>query len=753
MTKKAANSKPVIKSQQSQKPEPIDSSPEPIQRAKHTSIFNNAYFPYLVIFLFSTSLYFNTLWNKYAFDDIGVICENKFTLKGFGGIKDHITHDANVGFWGEQGNVMFSGGRYRPLSMVTFAIEVGFFGLNPKISHAVNILLFTLTCLVLYHLLLYLFPGNKGTPFYLSVPFIAAMLFAGHPIHTEVVANIKGRDEVLGLLFSLLALFAAIKYVKSQNLLHLIWGAVMFFLALLSKENAITFFAIIPLTYYFFTQAKIKDYALTICLYLIPFILFLYMRGIYTMTGLSFEPNEIINNPFAYLPHDMDGYLQRYATIIMTFILYFKLLIFPHPLTCDYYYNQIPIVGIGDPLFLLSVLINGGLLVYALMGLKKREVYSYAILFYFITFSIVSNLLFSVSVLMNERLIYMSSIGFCLLIAWLLVKAKERFGLPVKAVTGTMVVILLLYSIKTISRNRTWENSLTLFVTDSRTSINSAKVSVAAAEQLNNLTNENLDSLRQNGYLQKVANLLDMNVDVKTIPDSTLRKELLRQAIQYINRGLKIYPTRANAYILLGVVTYKLNNKDLNEAVGYYEKAEALSGGGIYEAWFYMGLTQLENNMPMQAKENFIKALAIKPNEVACRYRLAVAYLNLKINDSAMIWFRKTLELKPSDAGLYHIIGNICGKQLGDTDMAIQCISKAIEYDPNVREFYQDLGTAYNIKNMPDDAIRVSQQCLQKFPNDIASLKMIFLSYIKKGDNQKAQEYGAKVIQLSVVAP
>jgi len=72
-------------------------------------------------------------------------------------------------------------------------------------------------------------PPKKGVPFYFSIPFIATMLFAGHPIHTEVVANIKGRDEIMSLLFSLLALFAAVKYVKTQKITDLIWGAVVFF--------------------------------------------------------------------------------------------------------------------------------------------------------------------------------------------------------------------------------------------------------------------------------------------------------------------------------------------------------------------------------------------------------------------------------------------------------------------------------------------------------------------------------------------
>ena len=749
MAKTAPNKKATTKSKQ---PEPktvsTEIAPQPTSGLQPSSILNQWYIPYLIIFLFSSGIYFNTLWNKYAIDDTLVLTENKFTLQGFGGIKDLMTHDAFVGFFGEKGSELVSGGRYRPLSIVTLAIEVEFFGMNPMISHGVNILLFSLTCILLYHLLKYIIPQKKGTAFYMSVPFIAAMLFAGHPIHTEAVANIKGRDEIMGLLFSLLALFAAVKYVKTQKFFHLVWGTVVFFLALLSKENAITFIVIIPLTYYFFTKAKTKDYLLTVGLYLIPIIGFLAMRTMYTKAGLGAESPEILNNPFAYLTKDTNGYLQRYATVIVTFLLYFKLLIFPHPLTHDYYYNQIPFVGVGDPVFILSFLINAGLLIYAVIGIRKRSIPAYAILFYFITFSIVSNLAFTVGILMNERFVYMCSIGFCLLIAYLIVKAKDRFNLPVQVVTGILVIVLLLYSVKTISRNRVWVDNLTLFLVDSKTSTNSAKVNMSAGGDLTKLVDENFDTLRHNGRLQYITDLLDMNINVASIPDSTLKKEFLKRSMGYLNHTLEIYPTHSNAWLLLGNASYKLN-KAPKEAISYYEKAAQYRVGGYYDAWYNIGCVEIENNMSDQAKGNFIKAMQIKPDEFACRFNLAVAYMNLNMTDSSLYWFKKTLELKPLDGVTYYKMGTIYGKQLGDLDMAIKFISKAVEYNPNVPVYYEDLGVAYGLKGLPDDAIRVSEQCIKKFPDYIPAYRNIAISYNKKGDIQKAHEYEAKVAQLS----
>ena len=698
MAKKSSNSKSSAKGQQ------ISQKPDVSQNSRHRpkgssgSLLDNPYFPYFLIFLFTVAIYFNTLWNNYALDDSVMIWQNKFTLKGLGGIKDLFTHDSLTGFWGEKGSQMVSGGRYRPLSLLTFALEVNFFGLNPRVSHGVNVLLFASTCLLLYHLLLSLIPRRKDTPFYLSIPFISTIIFAGHPIHTEVVANIKGRDEIMGLLFSLLALFFALNYIRQQKPLQLMWGTLCFFLALLSKENAITFIAIIPLTYFFFTKAKLKDYALTVSLFLIPFLVFLYLRSTYTNSRLTTESPEILNNPFAYLPKTTDGFLQHYATVIMTFLLYIKLLIFPYPLTHDYYYNQIPFINIGNPLFFLSLLANGGLLIYALLDLRKKTLPAYAILFYFIAFSIVSNLFFTVGILMNERFVYMPSIGYCLLIAWLL---SDKLKLSGRIMTSTLTVILLLYSVQTISRNRDWEDDVTLVLSDFKTSTKSTKVKMTAGSILTTLAEENFDSLRRSGRLQYVADQLDMKGDVATVPDSTIKRVLLERAMIYQDSSLTIYPTRGATWLNQAATAYKLK-RPVAEVLRYYEKAQEYTAGGSFDALYYMGSMELMNNMYPQAKDNLAKAILLKPDDFQCRFYLALSYNYIGKIDSSVIWLKKSLDIKSTDPQANYVLGSIYSKQLNDPDAAIPYLSKAIEYSPNTGLYYDEMSTAYTkMRNLP----------------------------------------------------
>jgi tetratricopeptide (TPR) repeat protein len=262
------------------------------------------------------------------------------------------------------------------------------------------------------------------------------------------------------------------------------------------------------------------------------------------------------------------------------------------------------------------------------------------------------------------------------------------------------------------------------------------------------LTNENFDTLRPNGRLQYVTDLLDMNADVATVPDSTLKTEFLRRSVEYLTRTVSIYPTHSSAWLLLGNASYKLH-KDPKEALADYEKAADYEAGGSYDIWYNIGCVEKENNMPAQARDHFIKALNLKPDKIDATINLGEVYMNLNMPDSAMYWFRRSLELNPHDGLTYYKMGTLYGKQLNNLDMAAQYISKAIEYDPNVVAYYEDLGVVYGLKNQPDDAIRVSEECLKRFPNYLPALRNIAISYYKKGDMQKAHEYDAKLGQLT----
>jgi tetratricopeptide (TPR) repeat protein len=731
-----------------------------------------AYVPYLIVFLFSFAIYANTIWNKYAIDDTIVVTDNTFTKKGFGGIKDHFTHDMFEGFFGERGAKLVSGGRYRPLSMVTLSIEYEIMRkirgdkrdvitdkniimtdvdpyLNPYLSHFINILLFSLTCVLLYHLMLYILPAVKSPLGNLGIAFFIAMLYAGHPIHTEAVANIKGRDEVMCMLFSLLALYAAVKYVKTQNIIHLLWGTVIYFTALLSKENAITFFAVIPLTFYFFTKAKTKDYITTIGAYAVVAGIFLALRSAYTQAGITQDSPEILNNPFLLATGS-----QRFATSVLTFLYYFKLLVLPHPLTHDYYFNQIPYVDVSNGMFLLSFVINAALVIYALINFKKKTLPVYGILFYFITFSVVSNIFFTVGVLMNERFIYMSSLGFCTLLAYLIIQYVKQ---P-KAAIAVLVIILSLYSVKTYTRNDDWVDSFSLFRKDVAVSPNSAKIQTSVGGDLTKAASGNITLYRDSGVLKSIFDDLsqgsksdaELNAIVN-LPDSTIVKMLLDSSIYHLSEAVRIYPTHSNAWLLMGNAMYKRDHK-AQDVIPIYEKAAQYRVGGYYDAYFNLGVVYNDANNGLKAKDNLLEAYKMKPEVMEIRFLLAQAYAKMNRPDSVEYWLKRGSELKPADAHDYYLIGTSFGKVGNNLPMAIEYLKKATELNPKVELYYEDLGVAYGLNGQFDEAIATAQKLIALNPQYPAAYLNLSVSYLNKGNKALADEWMRKYKEVLATA-
>ncbi len=748
----------------------VTTAAEPVQQVlgAKPAIQFPAWSGYLIIFLFTCMLYSNTLWNKFAIDDTIVLTDNKYTKKGFAGLKDHFSHDMFEGFFGERGARLVSGGRYRPLSMATLTVEYEIMRkirhdkraeindqnvimgdndpyLAPMLSHGINILLFALTGLILYYLLRQILPQKKGTPFYLSLPFLITMLYAAHPMHTEAVANIKGRDEVMCMLLSLLSLLAGVKYVKTKKYIHLVWGVFVYFIALMSKENAITFFAIIPLTYYFFTQAKLKDYAVTLGLYILPVVVFLILRSMFTQAGLTQDSPEILNNPFLAA-----STAQRYATIFLTFLYYFKLLIFPHPLTHDYYFNQIPYIDFNDFRFIASFVVNVALVVYALINLKKKTIASYAILFYFITFSIASNMLFTVGVLMNERFIYMSSLGFCILLSYLLIQSKDRFKISTPVILSIFVLILSLYSYKTFSRNFDWKDSFTLFRRDVQHSPNSAKIQTSVGGDLTKAADNNIAELKRTGKIKEYFSDLscgskseeELNA-IQNLPDTTVKQMLLDSSIAHLNEALRVYNTHSNAWLLLGNALYKRHH-NADEVIPVYEKAAASRVGGYYDAWFNLGIVYNDNKTPAKAKEALLKAYEAKPDQPESYFMLAQVSAKLNQPDSVDYWLKRGSELKKPDAADYYVIGTNFGKVAGNFNKAIEFLTKAVELNPKAELYYEDLGVAYGMNQQFDQAIAVSKKLVEINPNYPAAYMNLSISYHNKGDAKLAEEYKQK---------
>lgn len=487
--------------------------------------------PAAILMILAVALYAIGVGYGYVLDDEIVFLKNDFVQKGFGGIRQIFAADSFLGYFKEP-KLLLEGGRYRPLSLATFAMEVGMFGPgHTAISHGINIFLYGLTGIFLYRILLGLFPIGEGGRWYFSLPFIAAVFFVMHPLHVECVANIKGRDEILALLGGLGALWATLKYFDSGKIWWLLIASVSLLLGMFAKENALTFLAVIPLTVAVFTKVPVSRSIMAALPLLLTALIFIFIRykALGYMLDTGQKNTDIMNNPFV----DMNGG-EKLATIFLTLGWYVKLLFVPYPLTIDYYPYHVPKVGWGDWRAILSLLLYAGMAVWALRNIRKNSIPAYAILFYLITLSIVSNLFVSVGTFMNERFAYMPSVAFCLLAGWFFarklpqwLKEKPDSNIPL----GILIVlpIAALYAFVVVKRIPDWQDGLT---------INKAAVMVSPGSARSHC-------FYVTGLYEKVYSGLKSKEE---------KKPLVDEMEYHINESLRINPKYSAAMIMKAAI-------------------------------------------------------------------------------------------------------------------------------------------------------------------------------------------------------
>ncbi|HLP93920.1 MAG TPA: hypothetical protein VK168_07770 [Saprospiraceae bacterium] len=499
-----------------------------------------------VVFL----LYGLTISFGYLQDDQIYIWDNAFVQKGFAGLAEIFGNDSLLGFYKDP-KIMLEGGRYRPLPLATFAMEIGLFGKESAwAGHFMNVLWYVLCTLLLFRILLALFPRQEGASWYQGIAFWATVLFMLHPLHVEVVSNIKSRDEIMAMVGSLGALWAVMKYFDTQTDRYRWMAAGFFLLGLLSKENTVTFLAVIPLTIWVFSHVSLGRAVNAVLPLLGSLGLFLLMRMV-ALQKLGTHPDELVLNPF----FGMNG-MERLATIFLALGWNLKLLFVPHPLTIDYYPYHVPKVTWADWRPLVSLAIYAGLGWWAFKTLRKEKsgqqgnwsVPAYSVLYFLFTISIVSNLFVRTSTFMNERYLYLPSVAFCLAAAWFGVKKlPELLGnrqvWPGYAVLG---IVAALFAVRTWTRIPDWGG-------DGSRLVESA-IQVSGNSYRANYYYANLLYEKQYKPLEKATDQASV----------AQRTAILTEIEPYLNKSLQINPgyrLAAPMKVQLAVIRY---NQDKN---------------------------------------------------------------------------------------------------------------------------------------------------------------------------------------------
>ena len=625
--------------------------------------------PYIIIMLFSIALYANTFKHQYALDDEIVISKNEYVLRGIAGIPDIFSKDLFDSFYKQMNTTaQLAGGRYRPLAVATFAIEQEFIGTRQDAAfepncwdfnhngkkdieedvngdgnyndkdlkskgfgfrHINNTLFYGLSvCILFLFLSTVVFKENKLTAFVIS------LLFLAHPLHTEVVANVKSRDEIFSFLFMILSLHLAHQYAIKRSIKYLIWTCVCFFCALLSKEYGVVLLVLIPLSIYLFdtNRFSVTKYFGLMAGLAICFAVYYGIRSTIVITESNLQDAELMNNP--YLLADE---AQQMATKLFIFLNYFLLMIFPHPLSSDYGYNSIPYKDFSDFRVSIAILFLIGSVVGGLVAFRRKNWSAFAIAFYMLTILLVTNLIFNIGATMGERLAFHASLGFCMLLGYGLVWIGEKLNM--KQVTWVLLLpILILYSIKTYTRNNAWKNDITLSLTDV----------------------ENMpESIALNG------NASSRNLDLSEFPaNKSKEKAYIRKAISYGNKAVKLHPGFVNGYLNLGLGYAKLEKYDSAKYVWdiafkiyphhpskpiYYN----LLADVYYKQGFNMGSLKRWNEGVILLQ----KAVELTPNNARYWYDLGGFAFNAADYVKAKQAWNKAYQLNPKDPDIIKVQG------------------------------------------------------------------------------------------------
>ena len=337
----------------------------------------------------------------------------------------------------------FSNGHYHPITTLSYVMDYKLHGLKAKPFHITNLAIHILACIAVF-IFIQLLVRNQ------FIAFFTALLFGIHPTHVESVAWISGRKDLLCTLFYVAALYTYLLYLNSRNRKHLIYTFMLFILALLSKSMAVTLPFILLLLDYF-KERKING---KVVLEKAPFIVLSFIFGYVSV--LAQKANNSLADP------DTVSLGLRILFGCYALIMYIVKLFSFGNLSAFYNY---PLLDNGKlPLLYYLMPLLATLLFFALIKMKKhKKVPWFGFGFFLITISVVLQFIPAGNVIMADRYTYLPYVGLFFIIASLADYYYKNLKLLKPIVPSAVFIYCILCAYVSFSRNKVWEDSMTLW--------------------------------------------------------------------------------------------------------------------------------------------------------------------------------------------------------------------------------------------------------------------------------------------------
>ncbi|CAN7939236.1 unnamed protein product, partial [Ixodes hexagonus] len=615
---------------------------------------------------------------------------------------------------------------YRPLCVLTFRLNYWLHELRPMGYHLGNVLLHCAVCLLFLRL----------SSMFLSeaASVAAALLFAVQPVHTEAVTGVVGRAESLSSVFFLLAFLA---YSRCAQRWSSTGDDVMGFAV--SRLLHLPCFMIskirfsIPLTTPFLSSSlashdlDLRSSTSTFQGGLFFFLVLLFAR----LLSLPHHtwPRCRFDNPAAASPSP-----TRQLTFWYLLPLNSWLLLFPWGLCCDWTMGSVPLVqSPWDPrnaatLALLAALAALAWTAFCSASARHSDVIFVSLSLVAFPFLPASNLFFHVGFVVAERILYLPSMGFCLLVAhgWhtLLRHAQLRSPYGYRFLWLGLLLVIATHSIKTFIRNYDWESEYSIFMAGLRVNCQNAKLynNVGHALEGQGQFSRALE------YFLKAASVqpddIGAHINVGRTYNNLLMYEEAERAFWKAKDLLprprpgepykaRIAPNHLNVFLNLANLISR-NGSRLEEADGLYRQAISMRVDYI-QAYINRGDILIKLNRTKEAQEVYQRALQLDSSNADIHYNLGVVFLEQGKPDDALSYFNKALELDPShEQALMN--SAILIQESGSPKLrqvAFQRLQRLLERGKANERVYFNLGMLSMDESKPRDAERWFQDAIR----------------------------------------
>ena len=559
---------------------------------------------------------------------------------------------------------------YRPLVISLFAIEYSLFGQAPHIDHAINVIVYGI---LVFYFFLFIRKCLDGYPYKESFALICSLLFLAHPLHSEVVNNIKCRDELIALLFILLAALQMLHYYEDRIKKRLVYFSLFVLIALFSKFTAAVFIVLIPLTLFFFSKISKKQLVYFALGSLACFILYRRSRR-YLVPDKEIRIFYHFENP---LYSENLSLIGKVLFALKTFGTYVKLLLFPYPLRFYYGSALIPTqVSFFDFDIIVGILF---VFVAAYLCYRfKNKIAFFGLLFFLLSIAPLTNLVSPVAGILGERLVFTASIGFIILITALFfslsnqIPAKFSKGIvflqkPLIYVSGLLIISMFYIW----NRNTAWDSEFSLYEHD-------AQYSEKSGGQNNLLANKYYEQL--------------LNGDSKYD-----RQTLLEKCLKHYNLALTDDSTLYSAFNNAGAIYFSyFNQTDL--ALGYFKRAILNNPSPYPQAYENVGNCYKKKGDFIQSFKNYRIATMQNPYQYKSYTELMNLLIESKRLSAALPIIQEAAKNFPKD---YIVTSQYANYYLlsGQMEMGMNKLEEAYQLSPNRKLAEYLYGKWFELKN------------------------------------------------------